>query len=133
MTVIGAEQVLADENRFGFGLARSGKNAFVEQDDRSAGLEGVFQAVDFFFMLGRFEGQIEHSQGEHHLREIARGIRNVLAEERFAGFVIDVVAPEAVGLHQLGQLLGDAKFVVIVFGPLLGLIERRRAANRDSS
>ena len=95
----------------------------MEDDQRRGGLEGVAQAVELLLVVAGLEGQVEHGQGEHHLREVARGLREGLRQERRLAAVRGVVGPEGVDGDQVRVLLLDGQVVIVVLGPLLGLVQ----------
>ena len=74
-------------------------------------------------VLGRLERQVEDGEREHHLGEVARGIREVLGEEGAVAGVLRVVVPERADGDQLGNLRADRQVVVVVLGPLLRRVE----------
>ena len=95
----------------------------VEDDQRRGGLEGVAQAVELLLVVAGFERQVQHGQGEHHLREVARGLREGLRQERRLAAVLGVIGPEVVHGDQVRELLLDREVVIVVLGPFLGVVE----------
>ena len=117
------EEVLADQDRR---LVRRGggrTNLAVEDHHRAACFHRERPSLKLPLMLGGIEGQVQHGQREHHLREAPRRLGEVGGEEWPVPVVLGVVQPEAVDGHQRGVLLLDGQVVVVVLDPLLRLVE----------
>ena len=123
VAVIGAEEMLRDQHAAR--IIRLGRFAdfAVEDDQRRTGPQAVFQAVQLFLVLAGFERQVEHGQGEHHLREVPCGLGKGLRQERRLAVVQGIVGPEVVHGDQVSELLLNRQVVVVVLSPLLGAIQ----------
>ena len=75
-------------------------------------------------LFGR-EGQVQHGQSEHHLREVVRSFGEVHRAEflALARIELGVVPPEGIHGDQVRALLVDGQVVVVVLRPLLCLVE----------
>ena len=123
--VIGLEKVLADEDLGPLGSFGRFPDLLVEHDERAGCGERQCGLLDLGFVLTRFEGQVEQSQGEEHLGKIACRFGQISGQEHFPSIdvMFGIIAPESIQLDPIGNLLLDRQLVIVVLGPLLGLVE----------
>ncbi len=91
----------------------------MEGDDRALRGKGHAPGIVDDLVLGGFEGEVEHGQGEHHLGEVVRGVGEVGRQEAALAVKAGIVKPEGAGADQAGDLLLDGQVVVVVLRPFL--------------